>query len=169
MTNCAKPSSFDVAHHLRHEFLVLARVMSRRWVRTTMRAHPGSRILWRRCSRVCPTWGKLYRKSHFGKHFKPKKLRFSGLSLGFKSLLPHHPVPQFSDISENRSKSTRVRGFVLPGGPRESSKTALRRAMGKSVEAFGTSSDVLVKTQIRGNATTGCVSKRSCCTRTDRR
>ena len=89
----------------------------------------------------CPTWGKLYRNSHFGTHFGPKNLGFSGLSLGFKSLLLHHPVPQVSDISENRSKSTRVRGFVLPGGPRESSKTALRRIIGQKLSSshFGRS------------------------------
>ena len=89
----------------------------------------------------CPTWGKLYRNSHFGTHFGPKNLGFSGLSLGFKSLLLHHPVPQFSDISENRSKSTRVRGFVLPGGPRKSSKTALRRIIGQKLSSshFGRS------------------------------
>ena len=29
----------------------------------------------------------------------------------FKSLLPHHPVRQFSDLSENRSKSARVRAI----------------------------------------------------------
>jgi type IV secretory pathway TrbF-like protein len=36
-----------------------------------------------RCSEICPTWGKLYRNSHFGKHFGAKKLWFSGLSQGF--------------------------------------------------------------------------------------
>src|SRR5260370_3852517 len=39
---------------------------------------------------VCPTWGKLYLNGHFGAHFGPKNLRFSGLSAGFKSLLLHH-------------------------------------------------------------------------------
>ena len=39
---------------------------------------------------VCPTWGKLYRNGHFGAHFGPRNLRFSGLSWGFKSLLLHH-------------------------------------------------------------------------------
>jgi len=33
--------------------------------------------------------GKLYRNSHLGKHFDPKKLGSSGLSHGFKSLLLH--------------------------------------------------------------------------------
>jgi hypothetical protein len=42
-----------------------------------------------------PTWGKLYRNGHFGTHFGPKNLRFSGLSWGFKSLLLHHRFPSF--------------------------------------------------------------------------
>ena len=70
-----------------------------------------------------------------------RALRSQRRGRGFKSLLLHHPVPQFSDISENRSKSTRVRGFVLPGGPRKSSKTALRRIIGQKLSSshFGRS------------------------------
>ena len=39
---------------------------------------------------------------------------------GFKSALLHHPVSRFSDITENRSKSARVRArFAITRGPGE--------------------------------------------------
>ena len=53
--------------------------------------------------------GKLYRNGHFGTHFGPKNLRFSGLSWGFKSLLlPTIQSFYPGTFLENRSKSARV-------------------------------------------------------------
>jgi hypothetical protein len=43
----------------------------------------------------------------------------------FKSILLHHPVPQFSDLSENRSKSARVRAIFDCAWTRRTALAAL--------------------------------------------
>ncbi len=59
----------------------------------------------------------------------------------FKSRLDHHSVHPILHFLENRSKSARVRGFARAGGPRESSKAALRRRIGQKLSGrhFGRS------------------------------
>jgi hypothetical protein len=70
---------------------------------------------------VCPTWGKVYRNSHFGKHFATKNLKVDFLN-GFKSLrgkgsqVKHHPRrPSAMVLSETpllaRASSSRLRGL----------------------------------------------------------
>ena len=55
-----------------------------------------------------PPRGKLGQSSHIGTESVPGILGLSGVSEGFKSLLLHHSIPRFSEISENRSKSARA-------------------------------------------------------------
>jgi len=68
-----------------------------------------SLVLWRNAESVCAAFlGMASRElsdcCHCGKHFMTKKLRFSELSSGFKSLLLHNPHRQFWRLSKNRRK-----------------------------------------------------------------
>ena len=74
--------------------------------RSSQRATPSMAAAWG----VCPTWSKLYRNGHFGAHFGPKNLRFSGLSLVFKSLLLH----QISFVNQRLSARICPIGRSLP-------------------------------------------------------
>jgi hypothetical protein len=81
-------------------------------------------------SELCPTWGKLYRNSHFGKHFGAKNLRFSGLSAGFKSLLLHQIRSQVRNggcsMGSNRGATSRLtpRRFERSACPGNESRNA---------------------------------------------
>ena len=78
----------------------------------------------------CPTWGKLYRNSHFGTHFGPKNLGFSGLSLGFKSLLLRQRVFSFRDSLPLCLKNAHLAGIRRSRSTRELVSSGFRRFIG---------------------------------------